>query len=128
MTPIFKKHLKSDVNNHRLISVILVVSKVLEKLVYDQLYHNLNDNKLLSSCQSGFRSLHSTLSALFEATKSWSVNIGNAFLNGVVFIDIKKAFDTIDHVIQFTQDVIPWGRPGNYHLVSIVPKQSDTKI
>ena len=125
MTPIFEKDLKSDVNNHRLISVILVVSKVLEKLVCDQLYHNLNDNKLLSSCQSGFRSLHSTLSALFEATKSWSVNIGNAFLND---IDIKKAFDTIDHVIQSTQDVIPWGRPGNYHLVSIVPKQSDTKI
>ena len=57
------------------------------------------DNKLLSSCQSGFRSLHSTLTALLEATNSWSVNIDNGFLNGVVFIDLKKAFDTIDHEI-----------------------------
>ena len=57
VTPIFKKGSKSDINNYRPISVIPVVSKVLEKLVYDQLYHYLNDNKLLSSCQSGFRSL-----------------------------------------------------------------------
>ena len=72
---------------------------MLEKLVYDQLYHYLNDNKLLSSCQSGFRSLHSTITALLEATNSWSVNIDNGFLNSVVFIDLKKAFDTIDHEI-----------------------------
>ena len=72
------------------ISVIPVVSKVFEKIVYDQLYQYLNDNQLLSSCQSGFRSLHSTLTALLEATNSWSVNIDNGFLNGVVFIDLKK--------------------------------------
>ena len=99
VTPIFKKGSKSDINNYRPISVIPVVSKVLEKLVYDQRYHYLNDNKLLSSCQSGFRSLHSTITALLEATNSWSVNIDNGFLNGVVFIDLKKAFDTIDHEI-----------------------------
>ena len=57
------------------------------------------DNQLLSSCQSGFRFLHSTLTALLEATNSWSVNIDNGFLNGVVFIDLKTAFDTIDHEI-----------------------------
>ena len=93
----FKKDVKSDLNNYRPISVIPVVSKVFEKNVYDQLYQYLNYNKLLSSCQSGFRSLHNTLTALLEATNSWSVNIDNGFLNGVVFIDLKKAFDTIDH-------------------------------
>ena len=50
-------------------------------------------------CQSGFRSLHSTLTALLEATNAWSVNIDNGLLNGVVFIDLTKAFDTIDHEI-----------------------------
>ena len=80
-------------------SILTGSAKVLEKLVYDQLYHYLNDNKLLSSCQSGFRALHSTITALLEATNSWSVNIDNGFLNGVVFIDLKKAFDTIDHEI-----------------------------
>ena len=47
----------------------------------------------------GFRSLHSTLTPLLEATNSWSVDMDNVFLNGVVFIDLKKAFDTIDHEI-----------------------------
>ena len=99
VTPVFKKVEKWDLNNYRPISVIPVVSKVFEKNVYDQLYQYLNDNQLLSSCQSGFRSLHSTLTVLLEATNSWSVNIDNGFLNGVVFIDLKKAFDTIDHEI-----------------------------
>ena len=62
-------------------------------------YQYLNDNKLLSSCQTGFCSFHSTLTDLLEATNSWSVNINNSFLNGVVFIDLKKAFATIDHEI-----------------------------
>ena len=90
---------KSDIKNYRPDFVIPVVSKVLEKLVYNQLHHYLNDNKLLSSCQSGFRSLHSTFTALLEATNSWSVNIDNGLMNGVVFIDLKKAFNTIDHEI-----------------------------
>ena len=59
----------------------------------------IDDNKLLLGCQSGFRSLHSTLTALLEATNAWSVNIDNGLLNGVVFIDLTKAFDTIDHEI-----------------------------
>ena len=92
VTPVFKKGVKSDLNNYRPISVIPVVSKVFEKIVYDQLYQYLNDNKLLLSCQSGFRSLRSTLMALLEATNNWSVNIDNGFLNGAVFIDLKKIF------------------------------------
>lgn len=43
--------------------------------------------------------LHSTLTALIEATNSWWVNIDNGLVNGVIFIDLKKAFDTIDHSI-----------------------------
>ena len=43
--------------------------------------------------------MHSTLTALIEATNSWSVNIDNGLVNGVIFIDLKKAFDTIDHTI-----------------------------
>ena len=62
-------------------------------------YNYLNDNALLANCQSGFRSLHSTLTALLEATENWSLNIDNGPINGVIFIDHKKAFDTIDHNI-----------------------------
>ena len=99
VTPLFKKGIKSDPNNYRPISVIPIISKVFERIVYNQLFHYLDDNKLLPGCQSGFRSLHSTLTALLEATNAWSVNIDNGLLNGVVFIDLTKAFDTIDHEI-----------------------------
>ena len=99
VTPIFKKGKKNDLNNYRPISVIPTVAKIFEKLVYDQLFSYFNDNKLLTSHQSGFRSFHSTLTALTEATNTWAVNIDNGLLNGVVFLDLKKAFDTIDHSI-----------------------------
>ena len=99
VTPAFKKGIKSDHNNYRPISVIPVVSEIFEKIIYDQLYEYLNDNALLSDCQSGFCSLHDILTALLEATNSWSVNTDNGLLNGVVFIDLKKPFDTIDHEI-----------------------------
>ena len=98
VTPIFKKGKKNDLNNYRPISVIPTVAKILEKIVYEQLFSYFNDN-LLTPCQSGFRSFHSTLTALTEATNNWSVNIDNGLLNGVVFLDLKKAFDTIEHSI-----------------------------
>ena len=71
----------------------------MKKIIYDQLYNYLNVNDLLTSCQSGFRSLHSTLTALLEASNNWCVNVDKGLLNGVIFIDLKKAFDTIDHEI-----------------------------
>ena len=116
VSPVFKKGTKSDPNNYRPISVIPVVSKIFEKLIYDQVYQYLTANDILTNCQSGFRSLHSTLSALLEATDSWCVNIDKGLLNGVLFIDLKKAFDTINHKIildklsiyGFDQNVLTW--------------------
>ena len=99
VSPIFKKGKRDDPNNYRPISIIPTVAKIFEKIVYDQLCEYLNDNNLLTHCQSGFRSLHSTLTALIEATNCWSVNIDNGLVNGVIFIDLKKAFDTIVHSV-----------------------------
>ena len=68
ITPLFKKaESRSDPSNYRPISIIPVVANVFERIVYDQLYHYLNENDLLSQHQSGFRSLHSTVTALIEA-------------------------------------------------------------
>ena len=57
------------------------------------------NNELLSEYQSGFRPTYSTVTALLETTNNWCVNIDKGLLNGVIFIDLKKAFDTIDHAI-----------------------------
>ena len=83
----------------RYLSVIPTVAKIFEECICNQISEYLNAHNLLSHCQSGFRSLHSTLTALVDAVNSWSDNIDNGLVNGVVFIDLKKAFDTIDHNI-----------------------------
>ena len=57
------------------------------------------NNELLSEYQSGFRPTYSTVTALLETTNNWCVNIDKGLLNGVIFIDLKKAFDTADHAI-----------------------------
>ena len=54
---------------------------------------------LLNSGECGFRSIHNTLTALLEKNDSWCVNIDKGLLNGVIIIDLKKAFDTIEREI-----------------------------
>ena len=75
------------------------IARSVDIAIYQQLYDYLYKNKLLNTYQSGFRTLHSTMTALLETTNNWSINIDNGLLNGVVYIDLKKAFDTIDHAI-----------------------------
>ena len=75
------------------------MAKIFERIVYDQVYRYLTEYKLLCYYQSGFRTLHSTVTALIEATDSWSLNVDRGLVNAVVFLDLKKAFDTVNHAI-----------------------------
>ena len=59
---------------YHLILIVPVVAKVFEKIIYNQLYSYLTEYYLISSCQSGFRSLHSTATTLLEATDKWAYN------------------------------------------------------
>ena len=99
VTPLFKQGEASDLNNYRPISVISVIAKVFERIVCDQLYNFLSNEDIISTHQSGFRSSHSTLTALLEATDNWVFKIDRGNVNAVVFLDLKKAFDTVDHDI-----------------------------
>ena len=64
-------------------------------MIHQQLYPYLN--KFLWKNQSGFRSLYSTETALLKATNNWLLNIDKGNYNLVLFLDLKKAFDTVDH-------------------------------
>ena len=70
VTPLFKHCERSDIDNYRPISVISIIGKVFERIIYNQLFAYLSDHNILSRDQSGFRALHSTVTALLEATDS----------------------------------------------------------
>ena len=94
MIHIFKSGDKQDLNNYRSILVLPTIARIFEKLLYDQLYKYFTDNEILGKTQWGFRSLHSTALTFTNCTSDWLVNIDRVNVNTVVFLDIKKAFDT----------------------------------
>ena len=100
ITPLFKQGEQNDLNNYRPISVISVGTKVSERIAYDQLYTYLVDNDFIYKYQPGFRTTGSTVTALLEATDSWEYNVDRGKVNAVVFLDLKKAFDTVNHEIK----------------------------
>jgi hypothetical protein len=71
----------------------------MERILYNQLYNYLTEFGLLSGAQFGFRKSHSTATALLDCTNDWYMNIDKKMFNLVVFIDLKKAFDTVNHNI-----------------------------
>ena len=103
VTPIYKDGARDDVSNYRPISILPVVSKLLEKIVHDQLYRSLSDRGLLTEHQYGFRSGYSTTTAsthLVDYILTGMDGKGEEKeLTGVIFLDLKKAFDTVDHGI-----------------------------
>ena len=93
--PIFKK----DDNNYRPISLLPIISKVVEKVISDQLNELFVKHKLLFDHQYGFRSGHSTEHAALELTDRIITNIDNKKSPLNIFLDLSKAFDTLDHKI-----------------------------
>ena len=65
------------------------------------MYAYFTENNHIQPRQSGFRSLHSTVTALLDMTNQWCPNIDKVMVSGVIFLDLKKAFDTVDHAILF---------------------------
>ena len=78
VTPLFKQGDRDDLNNYRPISVISVMAKVFKRIVYDQLYAYLEEHNIICKINQAF--------VLFTQLS-------------VVFLDVKKAFDTVDHEI-----------------------------
>ncbi|XP_065056335.1 uncharacterized protein LOC135684631 [Rhopilema esculentum] len=97
ITSIFKDGDRTEKSNNRPISVLPVISKLFEKLVFNQLYQYLKENGLFTSDQAGFLRLHSTQTCLLKISDEWYNGLDLGKLVGLVFIGLKKAFDTVDH-------------------------------
>lgn len=97
--PLFKAGNKQMFNNYRPVSLLCQFSKILEKLFDSRLNSFMDQCGILSEQQYGFRSKRSTALAIEEFVEEISKAIDNKKKTLAVFIDLKKAFDTIDHTI-----------------------------
>ncbi|MEW8544961.1 MAG: reverse transcriptase family protein, partial [Candidatus Thiodiazotropha sp.] len=103
VSPLHKNGPHDEINNYRPISILPILSKVLEQHVSDSLTSYLNENNLLHQTQSGFRSHHSCETALTHMVDSWLSAIDSGKMVGVTLVDFKKAFDLVDHDILLTK-------------------------
>ena len=87
----------SSLNDFRLISILPILSKPLEKHIHQHLLKYMEDNHLFYEYQSGFRPHHSCHTALIRLCNSWLEAINNHEVVGAVFLDLRKAFDLVDH-------------------------------
>ena len=114
VTPIYKNGDKSDPSNYRPISVLSLMNKVFEKILHKRLYKYLTKFKILYEYQFGFREGHSTTQPLIEITDRLKSAIDNKDLTCGIFIDLTKAFDTVDHNI-LLKKMFHYGIRGNVY-------------
>ena len=99
VVPVFKAGCKSNVENYRPISVLSIVSKIIERAVHDQMYSYLSLNHFLNPSQSGFRSQYSTATTVIDVEDFILKNMDEGKVTGAIFLDLKKAFDTVNHIL-----------------------------
>ena len=99
VSPIHKGDKKTDPNNFRPISILPIPMKMFEKIVHDQVSVFVKENSYLNDRQSGFRKLFSTTTAVLDVSEIILEEMNKNKFVGAVLIDLKKAFDTVDHKI-----------------------------
>ena len=95
ITPIFKKDDPLDQSNYRSVSILPLISKAFERLIYNQLSEYTES--FLNHILSGFRKAHSTQHALFQLLESWQKELDKGGFLGTILMDLSKAYDCILH-------------------------------
>ena len=95
ITPVHKKDEPTDKENYRPVSVLPLLSKIFERLIYDQLNEYLD--QYLNSLLCGFRKAHSTQHALFRLLQEWQNELDKSGFVGTILMDLSKAYDCLPH-------------------------------
>ena len=99
--PIYKSDDKQLIQNYRPISVLPFFSKIFEQIILNHLENFIESNNILYDNQFGFRKNHSTTHAIITLVEKVSKALDTGKIVVGVYLDLKKAFDTIDHQILF---------------------------
>jgi len=97
--PIPKTKDTCKLDNYRPISILSILSKPLERHIHTHLLRYVEEKNLFHPYQSGFRPKHSCHTALTRLCDTWLNAINNHEMVGTVFLDLRKAFDLVDHTI-----------------------------
>ena len=97
--PLFKSGEASSFSNYRPISLLPSFSKIFEYVIFKQLYSYMDDNRLFSLEQYGFRTGHSTELAALHLVNHLTKQMDTGKIPINIYIDLSKAFDTLDHAI-----------------------------
>ena len=97
IVPVFKKDDPTDVQNYRLISLTCVASKIMERVIVQQMTSYFTKCNLISDSQHGFIVNRSTCTNLLESFNDWTLALQDRTGVAVVYIDFAKAFDSVPH-------------------------------
>ena len=97
VSPLYKGKSKSEIINYRPVSLLPTISKILEKIVHRRITKFLAKHKVFYEGQYGFRKNRSTADAILDLTGNILENINRGFYTMCLFLDMSKAFDSLDH-------------------------------
>ena len=108
VVPVYKSDDATDPNNYRPISLLSIFNRIFEKLVYKRLKSFLEVNDVFYKSQYGFREKHSTQHAILDIVNKIQSNMDKGMYSCGIFIDLKKAFDTVNHTLLLKKIVSLW--------------------
>ena len=108
VVPLYKSKERDQSSNYRPISLLIVISKLLERIVYKRTFQFITETGQLYDSQYGFRKDHSCNDAISELLGEILHNLENNKFTIAIYIDLSKAFDTLQHSVILNKTRMLW--------------------